>query len=116
MGKKTIHTATGRTLDALSMEAVLKQQLTADDFRISDIGPDTDTWYVAELAAVTWNSQAKFDDVRITAGNDLRVANPGHTRGHAHLEMAQVDRMQRNPERFEQRHTVTCDGGRDRDQ
>lgn len=35
MGQKTTHTATGRTLDDLNMAAVLKQQLTADDFRIS---------------------------------------------------------------------------------
>jgi propanediol dehydratase small subunit len=33
---KTLHTASGRRLDELNMEAVLAGKLTADDFRISD--------------------------------------------------------------------------------
>jgi len=35
MKQKTIYSATGRALDALNMEAVLKGQLTTEDFRIS---------------------------------------------------------------------------------
>ena len=35
MTQKTIHTATGRALDDLSMEAVFQGQLTTEDFRIS---------------------------------------------------------------------------------
>ncbi|MFN2282938.1 MAG: diol dehydratase small subunit [Anaerolineae bacterium] len=35
MKQETIYSATGRSLDALNMEAVLKGKLTTDDFRIS---------------------------------------------------------------------------------
>ncbi len=35
MTEDTVHTATGRTLDDLKMEAVLADELTAEDFRIS---------------------------------------------------------------------------------
>ena len=34
--QKTLHTATGRTLDELDMQAILSGKLTPDDFRISD--------------------------------------------------------------------------------
>ncbi len=35
MIQKTVYSATGQTLDALNMEAVLKGRLTTEDFRIS---------------------------------------------------------------------------------
>lgn len=35
MKQETVYSATGRPLDALSMEAVLKGELTTNDFRIS---------------------------------------------------------------------------------
>ena len=98
MTKKTIHTATGRTLDDLSMEAVLKQQLTADDFRISGetLQQQADAAEAAGYRQLAENFRRAAELTRVSNEEVLEMYNtlrPGRTT-HAQL-IALAERLER---------------------
>ena len=90
--EKTIHTATGRTLDELSMEAVLQGQLTTEDFRISDetLQQQADAAEAAGYEQLAENLRRAAELTRISNEEVLEMYNtlrPGRTT-HAQLDRA----------------------------
>lgn len=98
MKQKTIHTATGRTLDDLSMEAVLRGQLTTEDFRISaeTLQHQADAAEAAGYRQLAENLRRAAELTRISNEEVLEMYNtlrPGRTT-HAQL-IALAERLER---------------------
>ena len=98
MKQKTIHTATGRTLDDLSMEAVLRVQLTTEDFRISaeTLQHQADAAEAAGYRQLAENLRRAAELTRISNEEVLEMYNtlrPGRTT-HAQL-IALAERLER---------------------